>query len=181
SSIANVSIPTIAGDLGVSATQGTWVHTSFAVANAFTVPLTGWLTQRFGQVRRLVLSVLMIVISSWLCGFARSLESLVFFRVLQRAVAGPMIPLSQSLMLASYPRAKAGMALALWSMTILVGPIAGPLLGGWISDNFACSWIFYCNEPIWLLAGCASCQVYIIWLSYRITHPLDLFGPLWPV
>src|SRR3546814_18707745 len=90
SSIANVSIPTIAGDLGVSATQGTWVITSFAVANAITVPLTGWLTQRFGQVRLFVLSVLLFVVSSWLCGFAWSLESLVAFRVLQGAVAGPM-------------------------------------------------------------------------------------------
>ena len=143
SSIANVSIPTIAGDLGVSATQGTWVITSFAVANAITVPLTGWLTQRFGQVRLFVLSVLLFVISSWLCGFAWSLESLVAFRVLQGAVAGPMIPLSQSLMLSSYPKEKAGMALALWSMTILVGPVAGPLLGGWISDNYSWPWIFY--------------------------------------
>src|SRR5690606_38559411 len=158
SSIANVSIPTIAGDLGVSATQGTWVITSFAVANAITVPLTGWLTQRFGQVRLFVMSVLLFVLSSWLCGFAWSLESLVFFRVVQGAVAGPMIPLSQSLMLASYPRAKAGMALALWSMTILVGPIAGPLLGGWISDNYAWSWIFYINVPVGLLAGWASWQ-----------------------
>ncbi|HEX2518586.1 MAG TPA: MFS transporter, partial [Castellaniella sp.] len=119
SSIANVSIPTIAGDLGVSATQGTWVITSFAVANAITVPLTGWLTQRFGQVRLFVMAVLLFVASSWLCGMSWSLESLVFFRVLQGAVSGPMIPLSQSLMLASYPRDKAGMALALWSMTIL--------------------------------------------------------------
>ncbi|MGB6154340.1 MAG: MFS transporter, partial [Castellaniella sp.] len=140
SSIANVSIPTIAGNLGVSTTQGTWVITSFAVANAITVPLTGWLTQYFGQVRLFVISTLLFVLSSWLCGFAWSFESLVFFRVLQGAVAGPMIPLSQSLMLASYPRAKAGMALALWSMTILVGPIAGPLLGGWISDNYSWSW-----------------------------------------
>ncbi|MGB7483531.1 MAG: DHA2 family efflux MFS transporter permease subunit [Castellaniella sp.] len=176
SSIANVSIPTIAGDLGVSATQGTWVITSFAVANAITVPLTGWLTQRFGQVRLFVMSVLLFVLSSWLCGFAWSLESLVFFRVVQGAVAGPMIPLSQSLMLASYPRAKAGMALALWSMTILVGPIAGPLLGGWISDNYAWSWIFYINVPVGLLAGWASWQVYKTRESRRIRLPIDRMG-----
>ena len=176
SSIANVSIPTIAGDLGVSATQGTWVITSFAVANAITVPLTGWLTQRFGQVRLFVLSVLLFVLSSWLCGFAWSLESLMFFRVVQGAVAGPMIPLSQSLMLASYPRAKAGMALALWSMTILVGPIAGPLLGGWISDNYSWSWIFYINVPIGLLAGWASWQVYKARDSRRVNLPIDRMG-----
>ncbi len=176
SSIANVSIPTIAGDLGVSATQGTWVITSFAVANAITVPLTGWLTQRFGQVRLFVLSVLLFVISSWLCGFAWSLESLVFFRVVQGAVAGPMIPLSQSLMLASYPKAKAGMALAMWSMTILVGPIAGPLLGGWISDNYSWSWIFYINVPVGLLAGWGSWQVYKARDSRRMRLPIDRMG-----
>ncbi len=176
SSIANVSIPTIAGDLGVSATQGTWVITSFGVANAITVPLTGWLTQRFGQVRLFVISVLLFVLSSWLCGFAWSLESLVLFRVMQGAVAGPMIPLSQALMLSSYPKAKAGMALALWSMTILVGPIAGPLLGGWISDNYSWSWIFYINVPVGLLAGWASWQLYKERESTRAKLPIDSIG-----
>src|SRR5690606_35174563 len=176
SSIANVSIPTIAGDLGVSSTQGTWVITSFAVANAITVPLTGWLTQRFGQVRLFVMSVMLFVISSWLCGFAWSLESLVAFRVLQGAVAGPMIPLSQSLMLGSYPREKAGMALALWSMTILVGPVAGPLLGGWISDNYSWSWIFYINVPVGLLAGWAAWQLYKHRETPRARLPIDTIG-----
>ena len=105
SSIANVSIPAIAGDLGVSPGQGTWVITSFGVANASSVPLTGWLTQRFGAVRLFTVSVLLFVLTSWLCGFASSLEMLIFFRVLQGLVAGPMIPLSQTLLLASYPRA----------------------------------------------------------------------------
>src|SRR5690606_3479526 len=176
SSIANVSIPTIAGDLGVSATQGTWVITSFAVANAITVPLTGWLTQRFGQVRLFVMSVMLFVISSWLCGFAWSLDSLVAFRVLQGAVAGPMIPLSQSLMLGTYPREKAGMALALWSMTILVGPVAGPLLGGWISDNYSWSWIFYINVPVGLLAGWAAWQLYKHRETPRAKLPIDTIG-----
>ncbi|TGV05557.1 DHA2 family efflux MFS transporter permease subunit [Alcaligenaceae bacterium 429] len=176
SSIANVSIPTIAGDLGVSSTQGTWVITSFAVANAITVPLTGWLTQRFGQVRLFTLSVLLFVLTSWLCGFAWSLESLVLFRVLQGAVAGPMIPLSQALMLGSYPRDKAGFALAMWSMTILVGPIAGPLLGGWISDNYTWPWIFYINVPIGLLAGWAAWQIYNERESRRRELPIDTIG-----
>ena len=105
SSIANVAIPTISGNLGTSVNQGTWVVTSFAVANAISVPLTGWLTQRFGAVRLFTMSVLLFVLTSWLCGFASSLEMLVFFRVLQGLVAGPMIPLSQTLLLASYPRA----------------------------------------------------------------------------
>jgi DHA2 family multidrug resistance protein len=176
SSIANVSIPTIAGDLGVSATQGTWVITSFAVANAITVPLTGWLTQRFGQVRLFVLSTLLFVLASWLCGFSWSLESLVAFRVIQGAVAGPMIPLSQTLMLGSYPKEKAGMALALWSMTVLVGPVAGPLLGGMISDNYSWPWIFYINVPVGLIAGWASWQIYKTRDSVRVKRPIDSIG-----
>ncbi|GAB2905145.1 DHA2 family efflux MFS transporter permease subunit [Paralcaligenes sp. KSB-10] len=176
SSIANVSIPTIAGDLGVSATQGTWVITSFAVANAITVPLTGWLTQRFGQVRLFVLSTLLFVLASWLCGLSWSLESLVIFRVIQGAVAGPMIPLSQALMLGSYPKEKAGMALAMWSITVLVGPVAGPLLGGMISDNYNWSWIFYINVPVGLIAGWASWQIYKTRDSARIKLPIDGTG-----
>ncbi len=176
SSIANVSIPTIAGDLGVSSTQGTWVITSFAVANAITVPLTGWLTQRFGQVRLFTLSILLFSLSSWLCGFSWSLESLVFFRIIQGAVAGPLIPLSQSLMLASYPKEKAGMALALWSMTVLVGPVVGPLLGGWISDNMTWSWIFYINVPVGLISGWATWQIYKNRESPRVKLPIDRIG-----
>src|SRR5690349_2060707 len=94
-SIANVSLPTIAGNLGVSSDQGTWVITSFGVANAISVPLTGWLAQRLGAVRLFTLSVLAFVVTSWLCGFAPSLPALIFFRILQGLVAGPMIPLSQ--------------------------------------------------------------------------------------
>lgn len=128
-SIANVSLPAIAGDLGVSATQGTWVITSFAVANAISVPLTGWLSLRFGQVRLFVLSVALFVLSSWLCGLAPNMPLLIAFRVLQGFVAGPMIPLSQALLLSSYPKALAGLAMAAWSMTTLVAPVTGPLLG----------------------------------------------------
>src|SRR2546430_10180759 len=109
-SIANVSIPAISGDLGVSPDQGTWVITSFGVANAISLPLTGWLTRRYGQVRLFMASVLLFVIVSFLCGLAPSIEMLILFRVIQGAVAGPMIPLSQSLLLSSYPKEKAGMA-----------------------------------------------------------------------
>ena len=160
SSIANVSLPAIAGDLGVSPTQGTWVITSFGVANAISVPLTGWLTQRFGAVRLFTASVLLFVLASWLCGFAPSLELLIAFRVLQGAVAGPMIPLSQTLLLASYPREKAGTALALWGVTTLVAPVAGPLLGGWITDHIAWPWIFYINVPVGLLAAAVTWGIY---------------------
>src|SRR6476659_5703260 len=114
SSIANVSLPAIAGDLGVSPSQGTWVITSFAVANAISVPLTGWLTQRFGAVRLFTGSVLLFVIASWLCGLAPNIGLLIMFRVIQGLVAGPMIPLSQTLLLSSYERSKAGTAMAMW-------------------------------------------------------------------
>jgi len=176
SSIANVSIPAISGDLGVAASQGTWVITSFAVSNAIAVPLTGWLTQRFGQVRLFVASIILFIIASWLCGLAPNLESLIAFRVLQGLVAGPMIPLSQTLMLSSYPKAKAGLALALWAMTTLTAPVAGPLLGGWISDNFSWPWIFYINIPIGLIAAWAS------WMIFRKREtptrklPIDTVG-----
>src|ERR1043165_879740 len=136
-SIANVSLSAIAGDLGVSPEQGTWVITSFAVANAISLPLTGWLTQRYGQVRLFTASVLLLVLASLACGLAPSIELLIFFRIVQGAVAGPMIPLSQTLLLASYPKEKAGTALAMWSMTTLVAPVAGPLLGGWITANMS--------------------------------------------
>src|SRR5213082_687304 len=112
-SIANVSIPAIAGDLGVSPNQGTWVLTSFAVANAISVPLTGWLTQRFGQVRLFLATTALFVAASFLCGLALSMPMLIFFRIVQGAVAGPMIPLSQTLLLSTYPREKAGIALAM--------------------------------------------------------------------
>ncbi len=159
-SIANVSIPAIAGDMGVSPAQGTWVITSFAVANAISVPLTGWLTQRFGQVRLFTASVLLFVVASWLCGLAPNIGMLIAFRVLQGLVAGPMIPLSQTLLLASYPAAKAGTAMAMWAMTVLVAPVAGPLLGGWITDNMAWPWIFYINIPVGLFAAALTWSIY---------------------
>ena len=161
SSIANVSLPAIAGHLGVSPNQGTWVITSFAVANAIGVPLTGWLSQRFGQVRLFVASVMLFVLFSWLCGLAPTMPLLIAARAMQGLVAGPMIPLSQALLLASYPRALAGLAMALWAMTTLVAPVAGPLLGGWITDNFSWPWIFYINVPVGLLAGAGA------WVIYR--------------
>jgi DHA2 family multidrug resistance protein len=160
SSIANVSIPAISGDLGVSPSQGTWVITSFAVANAISVPLTGWLTQRFGPVRLFVSSIVLFVIASWLCGLAPNIGMLIAFRVLQGFVAGPMIPLSQTLLLSSYPRAKAGTAMAMWAMTVLVAPVAGPLLGGWITDNISWPWIFYINIPVGLIAAATTWSIY---------------------
>ena len=175
-SIANVSLSSIAGDLGVSSSQATWVITSFAVANAIALPLTGWLTQRFGAVKLFTVSVLLFVVSSWLCGLATSLPMLILFRVLQGFVAGPMIPLSQALLLSSYPKAQAGMALAVWSITTLVAPVMGPMLGGWITDNIAWPWIFYINIPVGFLAA------YVTWTIFRTREtpirklPIDSVG-----
>ena len=176
SSIANVSIPAISGDLGVSPQQGTWVITSFAVANAISVPLTGWLTMRVGQVRLFVTSIILFVISSWMCGMAPSISMLIAARVIQGAVAGPMIPLSQSLILGSYPPAKSGMALAFWGMTTLVAPIMGPLLGGWISDNYTWPWIFYINIPIGIFAAWATWGIYHKRESVIVKRPIDKVG-----
>ncbi len=160
-SIANVSIPAIAGDLGVSSSQGTWVITSFGVANAIAVPLTGFVTQRFGAVKVFLASILLFTLFSFLCGQAPNLEILILFRVLQGASAGPMIPLSQTLLLSSYKPQRAGMAIAMWSMTTLVAPIMGPLLGGWITDNISWPWIFYINVPVGLLAAAVTASIYI--------------------
>jgi MFS transporter, DHA2 family, multidrug resistance protein len=175
-SIANVSIPSISGDLGVSSDQGTWVITSFAVANAISVPLTGWLTQRFGQVRLFLTSIVLFVLASWLCGLAPTLPFLLAARVLQGAVAGPMIPLSQTLLLASYPRAKAPMALSMWSMTTLIAPVAGPILGGWISDNISWPWIFYVNIPVGIVAAVATFAIFRERDSVIRKAPIDTVG-----
>ena len=169
-SIANVSIPTIAGDLAVSPNQGTWVITSFAVSNAIALPLSGWLAKRFGEVRLFLSATLLFTLASMLCGLSSSLPMLVIFRIFQGAVAGPMIPLSQSLLLANYPHEKKGLALALWSMTVVLAPIFGPILGGYITDNFSWPWIFYINIPVGLMAS------YITWqlLKRRETSTLKL-------
>jgi len=174
--IANVSIPTIAGNLGVSPDQGTWVITSFAVANGISVPLTGWLMMRFGVVRTFVVSVLLFTLASFLCGIAWSLPSLIAFRVLQGAVSGPMIPGSQALLLSLFPPEKKGTALAVWSMTTLVAPICGPILGGFISDNYSWPWIFLINVPVGL--ACA----FVCWKGMKGSEtptrklPIDTIG-----
>lgn len=174
--VANVSIPTIAGDLGVSPTQGTWIITSYAVANAIAMPLTGWLTTRFGQVRLIVTSILLFTFASWLCALAPNIEALIACRVLQGLVAGPMVPLSQSLLLTTFPRERAGFALALWSMTALVAPITGPLIGGWISEEASWPWIFYINIPVGLLAAAITWQIYRTRESPTRKVPVDVTG-----
>ncbi|NVI06809.1 DHA2 family efflux MFS transporter permease subunit [Paraburkholderia youngii] len=178
SSIANVAIPTISGNLGVSVDEGTWVITVFAAANSVSIPLTGWLTQRLGQVRLFVGSILLFVTASWLCGVAPSLPMLLFARVLQGAVAGPLIPMSQALLLSSWPKAKSSLALSLFSMIMVAGPIVGPTLGGWMTDSYSWSWIFYVNIPVGLFAAA------MVWTLYRHRDtptrklPVDVVGLL---
>jgi DHA2 family multidrug resistance protein len=175
-SIANVAVPNLSGNLGVSVDEGTWVITIFAAANAVSIPLTGWLTQQIGQIRLFVGAILTFVFASWLCGIAPDLPFLLGARILQGLVAGPLIPLSQAVLLSSYPKARANMALALWAMTATVGPIAGPVLGGWITDNYSWSWIFYVNIPVGFIAASAT------WFIYRKREtptrklPIDTVG-----
>jgi DHA2 family multidrug resistance protein len=176
STIANVSLPTISGNLGVSTDQGTWVITAFAVANGIGVPLTGWLMGRYGVVRTFVVSVLAFTIASFLCGIAWSLPSLIFFRVLQGGVSGPMIPGSQALLISIFPSDKRGTALGIWSITTLVAPICGPILGGYISDNYHWGWIFLINVPVGLLV------TFLCWTNMKTREtptrklPIDSVG-----
>jgi MFS transporter, DHA2 family, multidrug resistance protein len=156
--IANVSVPAIAGDLAVSPTQGTWVITGYGVANAITVLLAGWLAQRFGEVRMFTLCALSFGAASFVCGWAWSFGTLVAFRVVQGAVAGPMVSIAQSLLLRNYPPARRGLAMAIWGMTVIVAPLVGPILGGYITDNYSWQWIFLINVPIAAIASSFAWQ-----------------------
>ncbi|MFM5913852.1 DHA2 family efflux MFS transporter permease subunit [Chakrabartia godavariana] len=146
--ITNVSVPHIAGGLAISPTQGTWTITSYAVAEAITVPLTGWLAARFGTYRTLMVSLTGFALFSVLCGVARTIELLVVFRILQGLSGGPLMPLTQTLLMRVYPPEKMSQAMALWGVTTICAPIFGPLIGGYISDNWSWPWIFYINLPV---------------------------------
>ncbi|RQO69259.1 MFS transporter [Aquitalea sp. FJL05] len=174
--IANVALPTISGNLGAATSQGTWVITSFGVANAIAVPLTGWLAKQVGEVKLFTISTLLFVLTSWMCGMANSLEMLILFRVLQGAVAGPMIPLSQSLLMSCYPPAKKGLALALWAMTVIVAPVFGPILGGVISDNWHWGWIFFINVPVGVAAAFISWKILKERETGLVRQPIDKLG-----
>ena len=150
--IANVAVPTIAGNLGASYSQGTWIITSYSVANAIVLPLTGRLAQRFGEVRLFLWSTALFSLASLACGLSGSLTALVAFRIIQGAAGGPMMPLAQTLLINNYPRERQIMALALWSMTVSVAPVMGPIMGGVISDSYHWSWIFFINIPFGFMA-----------------------------
>ncbi len=146
--IANVSVPHIAGSLGISASQGTWIITSYAVAEAICVPLTGWLAARFGTVRSFVFGVIGFGVFSMLCGMSTSLGMLVACRIGQGLCGGPLMPLTQTLLLRIFPKEQHAQAMGLWAMTTVVAPILGPILGGTISDNWSWHWIFFINLPV---------------------------------
>lgn len=170
--IANVSVPHITGSLAVSASQGTWVITSYAVAEAICVPLTGWLAARFGSVRVFVISLFGFTLFSILCGLSTSLEMLVFCRIGQGLFGGPIMPLSQTLLMRIFPPEKQSQAMGMWAMTTVVGPILGPILGGTISDNMSWHWIFFINIPVGI--GCAIAAMRLLKTAETPTQKLKI-------
>ena len=151
-SVANVSLPHIAGNLSVTTDEATWVLTSYLVSNAIVLPITGWLGLRFGRKNLLVMCVTLFTIASILCGMAPSLPFLIVARVLQGVGGGAMQPIAQAVLLESFPPAKRGVAMAFYGMGVIVAPILGPTLGGWITDNYSWRWIFYINVPVGIAA-----------------------------
>jgi DHA2 family multidrug resistance protein len=174
--IANVSVPHIAGGLGVSPSEGTWVITSYAVAEAISVPLTGWLAKRFGEVRLFVAGMVGFGLFSFLCGTAPSLGALVAFRIGQGLAGGPIMPISQTLLLRIFPKDKHAMAMGIWSMTTITAPIFGPILGGTISDNWGWNWIFFINVPIAIICSLAAVAVLRKAESETVRMRIDFIG-----
>jgi DHA2 family multidrug resistance protein len=175
-SIANVAIPYIAGNLSVSSDDGTWVITSFAVSNSIVLPLTGWLSSYFGQVRLFVASVLLFTLVSFLCGLSTSLTMLIIFRVLQGAVAGSLIPLSQALLFSHNPPEKRGGALGFWGAIVVVAPVLGPIIGGYLTDEYSWPWIFYINVPIGLFSAGVTWYFLRDRESSIMKTPIDVVG-----
>lgn len=167
--VANVSIPHIAGNLGISLDQGAWIITSYAVAEAICVPLTGWLSQRVGVVRLFVMAMLGFGLFSMLCGLSVTLGMLVACRIGQGLCGAPLMPMSQTLMLRVFPPEMRGTATGIWAMTTLLGPALGPIIGGWISDNISWHWIFLLNVPI-----AAACTAAAWWLLKPVESPIRI-------
>lgn len=176
--IANVSVPNIAGGLAVSYNEGTYVITSYAVAEAISVPLTGWLASRFGTVRVFASCVFLFGIFSWLCGLSTTLGSLVISRILQGLSGGPLMPLSQTLLLAIFPKNKQMVAMTIWSMTTLCAPILGPIVGGKICDYMGWSWIFLINIPVCFIGSLAIWKMLKIFETPTIKAKIDYIGLL---
>src|SRR5580693_5229738 len=146
--VVNVSLPHIAGSLSASVDEASWALTSYLVANAIVLPITGWLANYFGRKNMLLAAVTGFTIASVLCGLAPSLGALIFFRVLQGASGGALQPLSQAVMLEAFPAKDRGKAMAFWGLGIVVAPMLGPVLGGWLTDSYSWRWVFYINIPV---------------------------------
>lgn len=162
-SVVNVALDHIRGSLSSGIDESTWTITSYLVSNAIIIPMTGWLSRVFGRKRYLIFSIMLFTVSSFLCGSAWSLQSLVFFRILQGIGGGALQPLSQSILLETFLPRQHGMAMAIFGVGIMFGPIIGPLLGGWITDNWSWHWIFYINVPIGIIS--------ILMTMFFITDP----------
>ena len=176
--IVNVSLSHIAGDFAVAPDQGTWVITSYAVAEAIFLPLIGWLTKRLGIIKQYLGATLLFTLASMLCGISPSYSFLLTMRILQGVVGASMIPLSQTLMLQLYPKEKKGIALGIWSMTIVIAPVVGPVLGGWVTDTASWRWCFYINLPFGIIS---SLIVYYIFKKdiakeKTVKEPVDIIG-----
>jgi DHA2 family multidrug resistance protein len=174
--IANVSIPHISGNLGISLDQGAWIITSYAVAEAICVPLTGWLAQRFGAVRCFILSMIGFGVFSLLCGMSVTLGMLVVCRIGQGLCGAPLMPMSQTLLMRVFPPEKRGTAMGVWAMTTLMGPALGPIIGGAISDSWSWHWIFFINLPV--VVFCAIMAFLILRPVETETRklPIDFIG-----
>lgn len=173
-SIANVSIPYISGDLAVSTDEGTYVITSFAVGSSIALPITGWLTKRIGAVKLISISLILFTLFSWICGSSINIQMLVISRFLQGLSSGPLIPISQTLLVMINPPEKKNAALAFWSTIVIAAPILGPILGGWISYDYHWPWIFYINIPVGIVSAG------IIWLIMREKEtPIDRIPVDW--
>src|SRR6202142_56541 len=153
SSIVNVSLPHMQGSFSASVDEVTWVVTSYLVANGIMIPLTGWISSRFGRKRYFMASVVAFVIASGLCGAARTLVEMVIFRLIQGAAGAAMIPSSQAIMMETFPPEEQGLAMSVWGMGLLTSPMLGPTLGGWITYNWNWRWNFYINLPIGIFAA----------------------------
>src|SRR5579862_3656439 len=151
-SVANVALPHIAGSLSATIDESTWVLTSYLVSNAIVLPLAGWFSTLFGRKRFYMVCVAVFTISSLLCGLATSLWMLILFRILQGVGGGAMQPISQAILVESFPKKKQGMAMAVYGMGVVLAPIIGPTLGGWITDDYSWRWIFLINIPVGVLS-----------------------------
>src|SRR6202142_478339 len=174
--IVNVSVPSISGSLGVTAAEGTWAISSYMLAAAIMQPLSGWIARRFGEVRTFVTSILLFMCFSAVCGLATSLPMLVGARLIQGLVSGPMMSVAQAILLRNYPIERRGMAIALWAMVIIIAPIFGPIMGGWITDNLSWPWLFYINLPVGAFAAAASWTLLRRRESKKIKLPIDVVG-----